>query len=91
MGCAVRVGEASNPGLARTWARVRLDEEDEAVLTGLGAAVTRIDDSSDDEPLMPTWRDEVSQREEMGRGSDVRNVRVVTWRTKEPSLQHSWI
>ena len=60
MGCAVFVwGEASNPGPARTRARARLDEEDEAVLTGLAAAVTRIDDSSDDEPLMPTWRDEV--------------------------------
>ena len=74
MGCAVRVGEASNPGPARTRARARLDEEDENVLTGLEAAVTRIDHSSDDEPHVPTRRDEVSQREEMGRGSDVRNV-----------------
>ena len=43
---------------------------------GLEAAVTRIDDSSDEEPLIPTWRDEVSQRDELGRGSDVRNVWV---------------
>ena len=76
----VRLGEASNPGPPRTRARARLEEEAEAeaeaeaVLTGLEAAITRIADSSDEEPLSPTWRDEVSQCEEMGRGSDVRNV-----------------
>ena len=42
--------EASNPGHPRTCARVRMEEETEAVMTGSEAAITRIDDSSDDEP-----------------------------------------
>ena len=69
-----RIGEASNPGPRRTRARARMEEEVEAVLTGLEAAITRIDDSSDDEPLIPTWRDEVSPCAEAGRGPDARNV-----------------
>ena len=44
------------------------------MLTGLEAALRRIDDSSDDEPCMPTWKDEDCEREEMGRRADVRNV-----------------
>ena len=52
----VRVGEASNPGPPRTGARARMEEEADAVLSGLEAALTRIDDSSDDEPHMPTWK-----------------------------------
>ena len=70
----VRVGEASNPGPPRTLARVRMEQEAEAeaTLSCLEAALTRIDDS-DDEPLA-TWRDEVSESEEMGRRGDVRNV-----------------
>ena len=70
----VRIGEASNPGPPRTRARARMEQEAEVALTGLEAAITRIDDSSDDEPLMPTWRDEVSACAEVGRGPDVRNV-----------------
>ena len=45
MGCAVFVWEK-----LQIRVRARLDEEDEVVLTGLEAAVTRIDDSSDNEP-----------------------------------------
>ena len=45
----------------------------EALLSGL-EALTRIDDSSDDEPSMPTWKDEDSECEEVGRRADVRNV-----------------
>ena len=70
----VRIGEASNPGPPRTRARARMEQEAEVALTGLEAATARIDDSSDDEPLMPTWRDEVSPCAEVGRGPDVRNV-----------------
>ena len=51
-----------------------MEREAEVALTGLEAAITRIDDSSDDEPLMPTWRDEVSACAEVCRGPDVRNV-----------------
>ena len=67
----VRVGGASNPGPPRTRARARMEEEAEAVLSGLEAALTRIDDSSDDEPSTPTWKDEASECEEMGRREDV--------------------
>ena len=49
------------------------EAEAEVVLSGLEAAVTRIDDS-DEEPSWPTWRDEASACEDMGRRSDVRNV-----------------
>ena len=70
----VRIGEASNPGPPRTRARVRMEREAEVALTGFEAAITRVHDSSDDEPLMPTWRDEVSTCAEVGRGPDVRNV-----------------
>ena len=70
----VRVGEASNPGPPTTRSRARMEEEAEAVLSGLEAALTRIDDSSDDEPCMPTWKDEDCEREEVGRRADVRNV-----------------
>ena len=51
-----------------------MEREAEVALTGLEAAITRIDDSSDDEPLMVSWRDEVSACAEVGRGPDVRNV-----------------
>ena len=44
------------------------------MLSGLEAALTRIDDFSDDEPCMPTWKDEDCEREEMGRRADVGNV-----------------
>ena len=70
----VRVGDASNPGPHRTRARARMEEEADAVLSGLEAALTRIDDSSDDEPPMPIWKDEASECEEMGRRADVPNV-----------------
>ena len=70
----VRIGEASNPGPPRTRARARIEREAEVALTGLEAAITRIDDSSDDEPLMPTWRDEVGACAELGRAPNVRNV-----------------
>ena len=70
----VRVGEASNPGPPRTRARARTREEAEAVFSGLEAALTRIDDSSDDEPSMPIWKDEDSECKEMGRRADVLNV-----------------
>ena len=90
----VRVGEASNPGPPRTRARVRMEQEAEAeaALSCLEAAVTRIDDS-DDEPLA-TWRDEVCESEEMGRGADVRNVwarvgDVETHATVAPTLLDS--
>ena len=43
-------------------------------LSGLKAAVTRIDDSDGEELSRPTWRDEVSACEDMGRKSDVRSV-----------------
>ena len=88
------VREASNPGPPRTRARVRMEQEAEAeaTLSCLEAAVTRIDDS-DDEPLA-TWRDEVSESEEMGRGADVRNVwaragDVETHATLAPTLLDS--
>ena len=35
----VRIGEAQNPGPPRTRARARMEEEAEAVLTGLEAAI----------------------------------------------------
>ena len=71
----VRVGEASNPGPPTTHSRARMEEEEaEAVLSGLEAALTRIDDSSDVETCMPTWKDYDCEREEMGRRADVRNV-----------------
>ena len=70
----VRVGEASNPGPPITRSRARMEEEAEAALSGLEAALTRIDVSSDDEPCMPTWKDDDCEHEEMGRRADVRNV-----------------
>ena len=70
----VRIGEAQNPGPPRTRARARMEEEAEIALTNLEAAITRIEDSSDDKPLMPTWRDEDNPCVEVGRGPDVRNV-----------------
>ena len=51
-----------------------MEEEAEIALTNLEPAITRIEDSSDDEPLMPTWRDEDNPCVEVGRGPDVRNV-----------------
>ena len=51
-----------------------MEAEAEVVLSGLEAVVTRIDDSDDEEPSLPTWRDEASACEDMGRSSDVRNV-----------------
>ena len=63
-----------SPGPPRTRARARMEQQAEVVLTGLEAATTRIDDSSDDKPLMPTWRDEVSPCAEVGRSPDVRNA-----------------
>ena len=56
-----------------------MEEEVEAVLSGLEAALIRIDDSSDDEPFMPTWKDEDNGCEEMGRRADVRNVMGTCW------------
>ena len=53
-----------------------MEQEAEVALTGLESAIARIDDSSDDEPLMPTWRDEVSPCAEVGRGPEVRNERA---------------
>ena len=70
----VRVGEASNPGPPMTRSHTHMEEEAEAALSGLEAALTRIDDSSDDEPCMPTWKDEDCEHEEMGRRADVRKV-----------------
>ena len=72
----VKVGEVSHPGPPRTRARARMEAEAEAevVLSGLEAAVTRIDDSDEEELSRPTWRDEASACEDMGRRSDVRNV-----------------
>ena len=91
----VSVGEASNPGPPRTRTRVRMEQEAqaEATLSCLEAALTRIDDS-DDEPLA-TWRDEVSESEEMGRRGDVRNVwarvgDVETHATVAPTLLDYW-
>ena len=57
----VKVGEASHPG-PRTRARARMEAEGEAeaALSGLEAAVTRIDDSNGEELSRPTWRDEAS-------------------------------
>ena len=70
----VKVGEASHPG-PRTRARARMEAEAEAeAASGLEAAVTRIDDSDGEELSRPTWRDEASACEDMGRKSDVRNV-----------------
>ena len=68
------------------------EAEAEATLSCLEAALTRIDDS-DDEPLA-TWRDEVSESEEMGRRGDVRNVwarvgDVETHATVAPTLLDS--
>ena len=85
----VRLEESSNPEPPRTRARARMEQEAKAVaaLTCLEVAVTRIDDSSDDEPF-PTWRDEVSESEEMGRVADVKNVLarvLVMWRITQPS------
>ena len=45
-----QTGRNFESGPPRRRARARVEEEAEAVLTGLEAAVTRIDDSSDDEP-----------------------------------------
>ena len=73
--------EASNPGPPRTRARARMEQEAEVALTGLESAIARIDDSSDDEPLMPTWMDEVSPCAEVGRGVTV----------KQLSFLHCWI
>ena len=50
----VRVGEASNPGPPMTRSRARMEEEAETALSGLQAALTRIDDFSDHEPCMHT-------------------------------------
>ena len=63
----VRVGEASHPGPPRTRARARMEAEAEAevVLSGLEAAVTRIDDSER----------KISQSQLGG----MRLVRVKTW------------
>ena len=55
-------------------ARMEAEAEAEAALSGLEAAVTRIDDSDGEELSRPTWRDEASACEDMGRKSDVRNV-----------------
>ena len=53
----VRVGEASHPGPPRR--RNRSEESDDAVLTSLEAALTRIDDSDDESQfIVPTWRDD---------------------------------
>ena len=49
-----------------TRSRARMEEEAEAALSGLEVALTRIDDSSDDEPCMPTWKDDDCEHEEMG-------------------------
>ena len=72
----VRLGEASHPGPPQTRARARMEAEAEVVLSGLEVALTRIEDSGDEQPLWPTWRDEASACEDMGRRSDVRNVRA---------------
>ena len=69
----VRIGEAQNPGPPRRRARVRMEEKAEIALTYSEAAITRIEDSSDDEPV-PTWRDEDNPCVEVGRSPDVRNV-----------------
>ena len=45
----VRVGEASNPGPPKT--RAHPEDDPDGVLASLEHALTRIDDSSDDEPL----------------------------------------
>ena len=60
-----------NPGPPTTRSRVRMEEEAEATLSGLEAALTRIDDSSDDEPCMLTWKGDDCEPEEMGRRADV--------------------
>ena len=74
--CGVRVGETSHPGLPRTRARARIEAEAEAevVLSGLETAVTRIDDSDEEELSRPIWRDEASACENIGRNCDVRHV-----------------
>ena len=51
-----------------------MEREAEVALTGSETAITRIDDSSENESLMPTWKGEVSAYAEVGRGPDVRNV-----------------
>ena len=71
----VRVGEASHPGPPRTRARARMEAEAEAlvVLSGLEAAVTRID-LDEEEFSRPIWRDEACAGQDTGRRCDVRNV-----------------
>ena len=80
----VRIGEASNPGPPRTRARARMEREAEVALTGLEAAITRIDDSSDDEPLMPivhSW----------AKFQTFATCGHVWVRVTQPSFQHCWI
>ena len=66
----VRVGEASHPGPPRR--RNRSEDSADVVLTSLEAALTRLDDSDDEQPIVPTWRDIDSGTE----GHGGRSVRV---------------
>ena len=63
----------TGPPQTRAHGQMEAEAEAEVALSGLEAAVTRIDDS-DDEPSWPTWRDQASACEDMGRRSDIRNV-----------------
>ena len=84
----VRVAEASNPGLPRTRARARMEEEAEAVLSGLPASMILL---TMNRPCQHGRMRTVSvKRWAEERMSGTYGHVLVTWSATQPSTQDHW-